>query len=192
MQTPQLLDWLTLAAIFLGPLVGIWVTRVIDNAKERGKRREAVFEGLVRTRGLELSPDHVSNLNMVPFLFKEQPVREAYSRTMTAFSDAALGSSDPKVVEGAVARMNAARQDLIRTIGEAVGSPLPTNELERLGYAPQAWARQQIEQDQLRALLIEWMEGKRATNMIAGVWEVPATDPPADPEPKALPKKPGK
>ena len=171
---PQMFDWLTLTAIVLGPLVGIWVTRIIDNAKERGRRRESVFEGLIRTRGLELSPDHVSNLNMVPLLFKEPPVRDAYSRTMTAVSDVALASSDPQVVAGALFRLNAARQDLIRSLGEAVGSPLPANELERMGYAPQAWARQQLEQDLLRSLLIEWLEGKRTTHMVAGVWELPA------------------
>lgn len=51
--------------------------------------------------------------------------------------------------------------------------PLPSNEHERMGYAPQYWVRAQNEQDQLRLLLIEWLEGKRTPQMIAAPCEAP-------------------
>ncbi|MAM38505.1 MAG: hypothetical protein CL949_08370 [Erythrobacter sp.] len=171
MSSPTYFDWLTLLAILSGPVIGVWVTRVIDRQRDYKRRREAVLEGLLRTRGLELSPDHVGSLNMVPVLFSEAPVRDAYSRVMEALNDGSLGSDNAETAQGAFVRLNAARSDLLREIGHAVGSPLPDKELERHGYAPQAWMRQQNEQDALRALLIEWLEGRRVTHINAGVWE---------------------
>lgn len=167
-------DWLVLVAIALGPLVGIWVTRIIDRRNEKAKRREAVFEALIKTRGLELSFEHTGALNMVPFLFDERKVREAYSKTMEALNDPALGSTDEGTFAGAFQRLQARRNDLIREVGESVGSPLPQNEQERLGYAPRAWTRQYNEQETLRALLIDAFEGRKALHTVTVVFEPPA------------------
>lgn len=170
---PQLYDWMILAAVALGPIIGIWVTRVVDSHKEKARKREAVFEGLIKTRGLELSYEHANAFNMVPFLFKEPRVRAAYSKTMEALNDTSLSSSDDNVYNAAIVRMNAARADLIREVGEAVGTPLPTSEMERFGYAPMAWRREHSEQETLRTHLIEALEGRRALHTIATVFEPP-------------------
>jgi hypothetical protein len=125
---------------------------------------------------------------MVPLLFKEGPVRAAYSRTMEVLNDPALGSADEKVADGAAIRLNAAKKDLLREIGEAVGMALPANELERMGYAPRYWQKAQNEQDNLRTLLIDWLEGNRVTHMVAGIFELPDhlnSGPAAPPSPTA-------
>lgn len=177
MDTTHLLGWLSIAAILAGPLVGIWVTRFIDKANEAKRKKEAVLEGLIRTRGLELSPDHVSNLNLVPLFFKEVGVRTAYSRFMESAVNPSLSSQEEEVVRGAVIGLNAARQDLIREIAKAVGVSLSENEVERLGYAPMGWQRQHNEIEQLRRMLVETLEGKRSIPMIAGIWELPSNPP---------------
>lgn len=173
---PRLIEWLMLIATAGGPLVGIWVTRFIDRANDKVRRREAIFEGLIRTRGLELSPDHVSNLNMVPVLFREGSVREAYRTVMDALNDGKLQSQDEAVAFAAIRRIGNSRQDLIREIGKAVGSPLPESENERHGYAPVAWEREYAEMGRLRRALIEVAEGRQTVAMTGAIWEV---DPPA-------------
>lgn len=171
-DNPSYFDWLTLIGLMLGPLIGIWVTRLIDRSNDIQRRKEAVLEGLIRTRGLELSPDHVSNLNMVPLLFNEREVQAAYSKIMVAVNDGALESNDLAVQNGAIARLSAARQDLIREIARAVKTPLPDGEMERLGYAPKAWTREFQEVSQLRGGLIDVIEGRRPLSMVAGVWSM--------------------
>lgn len=170
---PRLIEWLLLLATFGGPLVGIWVTRFIDRANDKVRRREALFEGLIRTRGLELSPDHVSNLNMVPLLFREPAVRSAYRTVMGALSDAKLQSRDDAVAFAAIQHIASSRHDLIREIGKAVGSPLPESENERHGYAPVAWEREYGEMGRLRKAMIEVAEGRQPIAMTGAIWEVP-------------------
>ena len=188
---PKMIEWLMLFATFSGPLVGIWVTRLVDRANDKTRRREAVFETLVRTRGLELSPEHVSALNMVPLLFKEAVIRSAYGRVMEVLNDSALGSNDREQREAPMRKLVAARQDLIREIGRAVGTPLPDNEHERHGYAPQGWADAQNEAGAIRQGLLEVLEGRRAVNMIAGIWQVgEAPRVPPEPQIDQLPQEP--
>lgn len=173
---PQFYDWLTLAAILLGPLVGIWVTRLVDSAKAEKDRRWAIFEGLIRTRGLELSPDHVSNLNMVPLIFaKDAKVTAQHSSLMLALNDAALRSEDPSIYGPAGVRLNTARQNLVVTVGRSVGANLPDGLLERLGYAPIAWETDYQEGQRLRRDLIDVVAGRKAMHMVAGIWELQAS-----------------
>lgn len=173
MASIKLIEWLMLIATGAGPLVGIWVTRWIDRSNDKVRRREAVFEALVRTRGLELSQDHVSNLNMVPLLFKEQEVAQPYARMMEALNHPSFRSDDPAIVAGMVQLANAARRDMIRAIGKAVGTPMPEGEHERNGYAPVLWEREQSDIMRLRSGLIDVLEGARALQMIAGIFELP-------------------
>lgn len=174
MANPTYFDWLTLIAIVAGPLAGIWVTRLIDERKSRGDRRWAIFESLIKTRGLELSPEHVSNLNMIPLMFPKEPaVTAAHSQLMQALNDPALGSDTDLISEPVFLRVKNARQDLITAVGRAVKANLPDGVLERLGYAPSAWATEYQEGQRLRRDMIDVLNGRKAMQMIAGIWEIP-------------------
>lgn len=184
MTHPTYFDRLTLIAIVAGPLIGIWVTRLIDDRKVRGDRRWAIFESLIKTRGLELSPEHVSNLNMIPLMFpKELAVTTAHSQLMQALNDPALASADDAIADPIFLRVKTARQDLITAVGRAVKANLPDGVLERLGYAPSAWASEFNEGQRLRRDMIDVMNGRKAMHMVAGVWELasaPTGTTPAD------------
>lgn len=184
-EAPKLMEVLMLLATVSGPLVGIWVTRWIDRANDRVRKREAVFEAMIRTRGLELSQEHVSNLNMVPLLFKEGDVRSAYSRIMEVVNGGTLTAPEEAVRDAAMRRLVDARRDMIRAIGHAVKTPLPESETERHGYAPQGWIDEQLETQTLRRAATEFFAGRSAAHMIAGIWQVP--EPPKDPDNPILP-----
>ena len=66
----RLFEWLTLAAIFLGPIVAVFVTRWVDCLRERGQRRMDVFRTLMRTRRAPISGDHVGALNLIEIEFQ--------------------------------------------------------------------------------------------------------------------------
>ena len=171
-ESTGLLDWLTLLAIVLGPLIGIWVTRWIDSAKERKDRRWELFVTLRRTRGLELSPDHVAAINMVPVLFSGdvETMRE-WEKLMDALNNTGWESQDEAVRKGIAKSAADARHNLIRRIGEVVGAKLPHKEEHRLGYAPVAWAQELGEQAAVRRLALEVLSGRSPIQMIAGIYQ---------------------
>lgn len=177
-DTPQLYDWLVLLAIFSGPLVGVWITRWIDAAKEKKERRWSLFETLRRTRGLELSPDHVAAINMVPVLFSDDAeAMSEWGKLMDALGNPGWKSEDQQVREGFYKSAADARHNLTQRIGEVVGAKLPKKEEHRLGYAPSAWEQEFLEQAAARSLLIDVLSGKQPLKMLAGVYELQAAPP---------------
>lgn len=65
-------DWLTIVAIFLGPIVAVRVTRYLDDKKEARERKLRVFKTLMATRGAALSPTHVEALNLIDLEFSSR------------------------------------------------------------------------------------------------------------------------
>ena len=59
----------TIAAVFLGPIAAVLITRLIDNYRLRSDRRIDVFRTLMRTRKMKLTPEHVGALNVVEIEF---------------------------------------------------------------------------------------------------------------------------
>ncbi|SFP16798.1 DUF6680 family protein [Qipengyuania nanhaisediminis] len=171
--SPQFYDWLVLLAIFFGPLVGVWITRWIDAAQEKKKRRWDLFETLRRTRGLELSPDHVAAINMVPVLFSDDTeAMSEWGKLMDALNNPGWRSEDQTVREGFYKSAADARHNLTQRIGDVVGAKLPKKEEHRLGYAPSAWENEFLEQAAARKLLIDVLSGEQPLKMLAGVYEL--------------------
>ena len=65
----DLTDILTVAAIFLGPIVAVRLTRYLDDRKETRGRKIHIFKVLMATRGTALSPMHVEALNLIDLEF---------------------------------------------------------------------------------------------------------------------------
>jgi hypothetical protein len=62
-------DWLTLLAIVLGPLFGVWLARHMQNRAFYRERRMDIFRTLMRTRRTPMYPEHVGALNLVEIEF---------------------------------------------------------------------------------------------------------------------------
>src|ERR1700693_3746623 len=68
-------EWLTLAAILIGPIAAVFMTRFVDWRRERRSQRLGIFKNLMRTRGSRLHHEHVGALNLVEIEFyKEEKV----------------------------------------------------------------------------------------------------------------------
>lgn len=165
-------SWVEIVAILIGPLVGIWVTRLVDRAKEGSARRFSVFETLMRTRGLELSPEHVGAINMVPVVFKgskHRDVQQAWGRLMDSLNSPEWDADDMKLREGAIKRSFNCRMSLLQVAASAVGERMPENEEHRPGYVPKGWWSQYAGQLENQKLLQEVLSGQRSINMAAHV-----------------------
>lgn len=180
-------EWLVLAAILFGPLIGVWVTRLIDTVNEKKDRRWKLFETLRRTRGLELSPDHVAAINMIPVLFDhDKDTMTEWEKLMAALNNVGWNSDDEQVREAVFRATENARHNLVRRIAKIVGAKLPEKEEHRLGYAPIAWQVELKEQVEVRARLLEVLGGERPLKMLAGVYDLGAQAEGAEPLQEAL------
>lgn len=67
-----MLEAITIAAIIIGPIVAVLITRWLDDRRERSKRRMDIFRTLMRTRRATMSADHVGALNLVEIEFNNE------------------------------------------------------------------------------------------------------------------------
>jgi len=150
----------TLAAIVLGPILAVLVTRLIVAKREKKRRKFDVFSKLMQTRGIRLDPVHVAALNVVELeFFKEPLVRNAYKTYIEH-----LSSPMPAVAEQE--RYFEQRADLFMSllseIGNALGFHFDKRDLERLGYVPQGWDTDQTLQRKNAQMLNLLLSGERA------------------------------
>jgi hypothetical protein len=79
-------DWLMIAAVFLGPIIAVRLTRYLDNQKEIKGRKLDIFKTLMATRAYTVSWQHVEALNRIDLEFsqkQEREVIEAWKHIMT-------------------------------------------------------------------------------------------------------------
>jgi len=62
-------DAVMIAAVFLGPIVAVRLTRYLDDKKEQRQRKKDIFRALMSTRASGLSPVHVEALNLIDVEF---------------------------------------------------------------------------------------------------------------------------
>ena len=186
MQTETWYALATLAAITLGPIIAVLVTRLLDSSREKQRRRLDVFRNLMQTRGVRLDPVHVSALNIVEIEFyKDGRVRQAFQSYIQH-----LSSPMPEVREQE--RYFEQRSDLFMNllfeVGSSVGLAFDKRDLERLSYVPQGWDSDQSMQRKNAEMLGQLLSGQRAipithTMVTQSPYpEPPRIEPPKNPE----------
>lgn len=186
MQTETWYALATLAAIALGPIIAVLVTRLLDSSREKQRRRLDVFRNLMQTRGVRLDPVHVSALNIVEIEFyNDGRVRQAFQSYIQH-----LSSPMPEVREQD--RYFEQRSDLFMNllfeVGSSVGLAFDKRDLERLSYVPQGWDSDQSMQRKNAEMLGQLLSGQRAipithTMVTQSPYpEPPRIEPPKNPE----------
>ena len=182
MQTEAWYALATLAAIALGPIIAVIVTRVHDRIAEKRRRRLDVFRNLMQTRGVRLDPVHVAALNVVEIEFyKDKDVRDAFQSYIQH-----LSAPMPDVAEQDrfLEQRSDLFTDLLFKIGSSVGFSFDKRDLERRGYAPQGWNSDQNMQRRNAEMLGQLLSGQSAlpityfTGEQSPYPEPPMTEPP--------------
>jgi hypothetical protein len=131
-------------ATLLGPVLAVFVTRLIDRRRERRHRQTEVFRTLMRSRRSNLSPDYVHAFNIVEIEF---------------------AGVDP---------IENAHRDLLRHLNIQSQLPDWSETLRRLqtrlmyaiavhlGYAPVAWVAMEDHQRAILKAMTELLPGTRA------------------------------
>lgn len=148
----------TLFGPIVSALIAIYYTRYADRQKVKDDRRFEVFRNLMKTRGFQLHPDHVMSLNLVPSDFKDNPdVMIKFKEYINHLYRAVPSETSESQ------RFTAERQMLFEKLLVSIAKSLSINidaaEVTHFTYAPMGWASVENEQQQIRKLMMNVLQG---------------------------------
>lgn len=160
----ELSDWLTIAAILLGPLVGIQLTRRLDERKEKRERKLRVFKTLMATRSYATSQEHVNALNIIDLEFdksidKEKDVLIAWNAYLDFLNT--IRPIDPQWND----KRTELFVEMLYRMAIVLDYDFEKTHIKNSSYAPQAHGNTENDLFNIRKGLIEVLEGKRSIPM---------------------------
>jgi len=155
-----LAEILTIAATAISPLIAVQVTRRLDDRNEERGRKLQVFKTLMATRAYFLSPAHVEALNRIDLEFSSQKRKEKL--VVEVWQQYLDHLSTPHVDSNAwgVRRIDLF-VDLLYVMGQSLGYDFNKTQIKNGTYMPTAHGQTGEEQDRLRRLVLEVLEGRR-------------------------------
>ena len=153
-------DWLMIAAVLIGPIVAVQLTRYLDNKKEKRDRRLTVFKTLMATRGSKLSYQHVEALNRIDLEFSsnksgDRAVRDAWK----AYLDL-LGDQNIPADQWPTRRVDLF-VELLHKMAEVLDYEFDKTHIKNSLYHPRVYGDIERFQNEMRQALRELLEGKR-------------------------------
>jgi hypothetical protein len=153
-------DWLTIAAVLLGPIIAVRVTRYLDDRKEIRERKLWIFKTLMATRGYIVSPLHVEALNRIDLEFdrkspRERAVLDAWKEYLDLLNNSLMSAE----------QWNLKRIDLLvellHKMAQILVYDFDKTHIKNSLYVPRAHGDLEEQLAAIRKGLIELLEGKR-------------------------------
>ncbi|MGB3446528.1 MAG: DUF6680 family protein [Xanthobacteraceae bacterium] len=154
----------TVVAIVVGPIVAVRLTLRLESQREKLRRKYETFHSLMKTRRVTLAPEHVTALNVIQTEFHDdEKVISAYKKYIDNLGGPPLPpGSSPDAIRRFVDERDDVFNELMFEIGRHLGFAFDKRELAKYSYAPQGWMNVEAEQNGLRQLALELLQGKRA------------------------------
>lgn len=148
----------TLFGPVISAFIAIYYTRYADKQKIKNARRFEVFRNLMKTRGFQLHPDHVMSLNLIPSDFNDD------TDVMMKFKEYINhlyrpNPSDTSENQRFFAERELLFGKLLVSIANSLRINIDADEVMHFKYSPMGWASVEIEQEQLRKLWINVLQG---------------------------------
>lgn len=162
-------DWLMIAAVLLGPIIAVQLTRYLDNKKEERERKLQVFKTLMATRAYTVSWDHVVALNRIDLEFDKGDINEkAVIEAWKAYLDLLCDKSIPPE-QWSIKRIDLF-VELLHKMAQVLDYDFDKTHIKNSSYSPVAHGNIEEEQKALRTGLIEVLAGKRSIPMTVVNW----------------------
>ncbi|VWD55938.1 DUF6680 family protein [Burkholderia contaminans] len=154
-------DWAIVAATLTGPVLAVQAQKWIERAREKGLRKNQVFQALMATRANRVDAEHVRALNLIDLVFygKQKRGRASRSKEEQSVIDAwheyhdHLNTEIPKEA-AASAAFFASREELFVNLLAAMAVErrylFDRVRLKKGGYTPMAHGKA----DELRAQVL--------------------------------------
>jgi len=166
----QFRDWLnvliliiTALAIIIGPIAAVKITLNHEERRERNRRKYNTFHSLMKTRRVTLAPEHVTALNAIQTEFHDdEKVIVAYKNYIDNLAGPKLSpNATQDEIRGYLDNRDDVFIELMFEMGRHLGFTLDKRELSKYSYAPQGWINMEGEQNAIRSLALELLQGKR-------------------------------
>ncbi len=167
-------DWFMIAAVFLGPIVAVQLTRYLDNKKEIRERKLWIFKTLMATRASALSPHHVEALNRIDLEFdsnysKEREVINAWKAYLDLLSDTKIQQD-----QWGLRRIDLLIE-LLHKMAQVLDYEFDKTHIKNSSYYPRGYGELEEDQAAIRRGVKELIEGKRVIPMY--VTNLPPVEP---------------
>ncbi|MFY8126478.1 MAG: DUF6680 family protein [Hydrogenophaga sp.] len=155
---------LMIVATALSPLIAVQVTRFLDDRNEERGRKLHVFKTLMATRAYNISHRHVEALNSIDLEFSsKKPFEKEVLDVWQQYLDH-LGQTSMESEAWNIRRVDLL-VELLYAMGKAVGYDFNKTQIKNGTYSPTAHGRIEGEQERIRAMTLELLEGKRVLPM---------------------------
>lgn len=183
----ELSDWITLAAVLLGPILAVQAQKWLELLRENKNRRLLTFKRLMATRGAPVSPGHVEALNMIDLEFsgrgkKDRRVRQRWKEYLDHLGS--LREQPPEQQKQQLAVWSEKNHDLLAELLYEMSQAVGYREFDKVHikrgiYAPQGHANIEWEFEAIRKLLIDVLTGVRSIPMdVRSLPQIPPAQPP--------------
>lgn len=165
METTTIIAIATIAAIVVGPILAVMVTRCIDEWRLKQTRRMDVFRTLMRTRRIRLNPDHVGALNLVEIEFYgEKAVLDAWKAYWEHLH--LQVPPTPNEQQQFFQDQDGRLTKLLHAIAKSLRFKMEQWDIFEGGYVPQGWLVDEQTARELRALTLDILNGRRGIPVI--------------------------
>lgn len=153
-------DWLMIAVVLAGPIIAVQLTRSLDDRREIRERKLGIFKTLMATRAYNISWTHVEALNRIDLEFergnpKERAVLDAWKEYLDL-----LGTTNLSPDQWATKRVDLL-VELLHKMALVLNYDFDKTHIKNSSYAPRAHGDIDSQQEALRRMTIELLEGKR-------------------------------
>lgn len=150
---------LTIVAVVVGPILALWMQRILDQYREVRNRKLWVFRTLMTFRATPLNPNFVQALNVIEVDFSssstmDKEVRKAWKifrDHLSSFNKA----SDP------AEKSRELTANLLVAMSRCLGYSFDEVDINKGAYYPIGLENVELEQHQIRRQTLELLEGKR-------------------------------
>jgi Family of unknown function (DUF6680) len=147
-------DWLTIAALIIGPIAAWLLSHRMTISKEERERKMHIFRTLMQTRSvyLRLRLEHVGVLNTIPVEFDEN------EKVITAWNAYLFEMNSAQNDQELWRRRDARFFDLLYQISRAIGYKHDIDFLKNTTYAPSGYGDEAEDWMKVRKWLTEVAE----------------------------------
>lgn len=157
----KLVDYLTIAALILGPILAVQVQKFIDRTKEAKSRRLWVFKTLMATRHATLSIDHVAALNRIDLEFDDKRFHNVLEAWRQYFDNLGTPGRTEHEISVWISKNDDLLAELLFQMGHSLGFQFDRSQIRRNVYSPRWHSKVENDNNAIREKLIEVFDGKR-------------------------------
>lgn len=168
MSRDTVFEIITIVAIIVGPVLALFAQRILDNMREKRKRKLALFQTLLTSRATPISIQHVQALNSIELEF--YPRKGKNMRVIDAWRIYSDHLNQPRSDDQQQVKVWADRRqdlivDLLYEMAQCLGYDFEKVMIKRDAYYPTGLTDMENEGNVLRKAVIQVFEEGKSLNV---------------------------